>query len=239
MKVVRRLAVLSAVIAAVLFAVSCSKGTANVKLASKDNMIPDNSVFAVKTMPDQLWEKIIGNDDSDVCRMWKMIKLYLPIQINKYGEFGYVLKSAMEDPSSLGVNLDAPFYFSFSAGKDVCLVVLLNDSKAFLKAADALAGYLEDDYWLDVDKSRNGSYTHYQVFVKETAVDLGVTGESAVLRFTGYGNSGAPKELKASMSKLFAKGTNAGKEGLDLMDARSAHILDKIINAFAEQMNFE
>ena len=239
MIVIKRLFVLSIAAISIFFAVSCSEETANVKLASKDNMIPDNAVLAGKVMPIPFWEKLTGNKDSDAYRLWNVTRLYLPIQINKYGKFGHVMKDAMDDPATLGINLNEPFILSSSADKkEICLVVLLADSKAFLKAADALVDYVEDDYMLGVTKSTEGSYTHYQTLMKDAAFDLGVTPESAVLRYTRYGKSGAPKDLKSSMSKLFVKGTNAGMSCLDLMDDKYVFLVEKMASSALEQIKF-
>ena len=58
MKIFKTLMKLSAAAAVVLGMVACGgDGNGGAKLATKDNMIPDDAVVAIKVMPEQLWEK--------------------------------------------------------------------------------------------------------------------------------------------------------------------------------------
>ena len=220
MKCIKRLVAMFVATASVLFAVSCSEETANVNLASKDNMIPDNAILAVKVMPEQLWSKLVGNPHSEASRLWNMAKLYLPLQINKYGELGKVIKSAIDDPTTLGVCLDEPVVMTLSLDKkadvrggafgEMCYVALLEDSNSFVKAVDALVEYAKEDCGIDITKSTSGSFTHYQAILEDKSIDLGVTSESAVLRYSVNPSN----DLQSSMGKLFANRENASKSGV-------------------------
>lgn len=225
MTCIKRLVAMFVATASVLFAVSCSEETAvNVKLASKDNMIPDNAVLAVKVMPEQFWGKLMGNPGSKAQNLWNMAKLYLPLEINKYGEFGKVIKAAMDDPATLGVRLNEPIVMTMSldlnetarekSTGEICFVALLENSESFIKAVDALVEYAEVDGGMDIQKSSSDSYTHYQAFSEIASIDLGVTSESAVLRYTRYHESNVPTDLSSSMVKLFANGKQSSKSGV-------------------------
>lgn len=184
-------------------------------LASKGDMVPDNAMAAVKVNADQLWNKALGEPGSRARDMWQTGKSMASMYTAEFGEIGDVLRQILNDPDALGVDMKEPMVLSF-AGEisemndmdgqaEMCLVALLDNSDAFLKVADAAVTFAKAEagvvVFKDVEKE---DYTHYEFVVDEgVSVDLGVTEESAVLRFK-FDSTGNTEGLSDSMLALFA-----------------------------------
>lgn len=184
-------------------------------LASKGDMVPDNAIAAVKVNADQLWNKALGEPGSRARDMWQTGKSMASMYAAEFGEIGDVLRQILNDPDALGVDMKEPMVLSF-AGEisemndmdgqaEMCLVALLDNSDAFLKVADAAVTFAKAEagvvVFKDVEKE---DYTHYEFVVDEgVSVDLGVTEESAVLRFK-FDSTGNTEGLSDSMLALFA-----------------------------------
>lgn len=244
----------SAVVAAVaLFMVSCAdkKGMSS---ASKDNMIPDDAVMALKIDVDQIWNKALGDEDSEVRGYLNMAKSMLSMSADEFEELGDVAKDVLKDPKALGVCMEEPMVLSLSAeledmenemaAMEVYLVALLDDSDAFVKVADAFMDLANEEAELGMTKEVvNDAYTYYVCQVEdEVTVDMGVAEESAVLRIT-VNTMSQKQDSQKTMLSLFADGGPDKTEGLgsfyaskgDLAAWIDIHgVMDLMIPAFEE-----
>lgn len=226
MYIFRRMFKFAAVAAAACVIVACSSDKDKNTLPSKGNMIPDDAVIAMKVDLDQLWNKALGDQDSDVRSYWNMGKSMLSMSAGELGEMGDVVKQIVKDPSTSGLCVDEPMVVSFAADikdvnfeefdVDVCLVALLDDSNAFVKVADAFMAVANEEGELGMTKEIvSDSYTYYSCPVEEdVTLDLGVFAEAAVLRLKANTIS-QNQGLKENMLELFADGGPDNTEGLD------------------------
>ena len=219
MKIFRKLMAVSAVAAVVLGLVACGGGNEkkSATLATKENMIPDNAVVALKVMPEQLWDKAVGDPDSQISKMLNMAKLAVSMNTGELDDFGKALADVIKDPAALGVNLGEPVVVSLSgdfekiaeekASLDVYVTALLSDKNAFVSFLDTALAFAEENEAFEFDKSTDAGYAYYEFSVEQDGlyVDLGVTSESLVFRLS-YDTLSKSKNLKKSMSKLFAGG---------------------------------
>lgn len=217
MKIFRTLIKLSAVAAVVLGIVACGGDKKNAPLASEDNMIPDNAVMAVKVMPEQLWEKAMGDPDSKASQMWSQMKFGMTLGAGAMGDFGSALNDVMKSPAALGLELNEPIVISFSgdleniaaekASVDLYAVALLSDKNAFVSFLDAAIAFAEENGAAGVEKSTDAAYVHYVFPVDKEGlyVDLGVSSESLVFRLS-FDTVSKSKNLKKTMGELFANG---------------------------------
>ena len=223
---------LSAAAAAALIVVSC--GEEKPVLASKGNMIPDNAMMAVKIDANQLFEKALGDQNSQGRELWNMGKSMLSMSLGEVGEIGNVARNILKDPATLGVNMNEPVVMSLSADMskamltneasvDMYFVALLDNKEAFLQVMDATVTFAEREEGLKVTKDASDKFTHY-VFVDETegSLDLGVSAESVVVRFRYRDND--KTDLKTSMLGLFANAGPAATEGLDVFYASAGEL---------------
>ena len=225
MKIFKTLMKLSAAAAVVLGMVACGgEGDGGAKLATKDNMIPGDAVMAIKVMPEQLWEKAVGDPDSKISRMVSRAKFGVDMNAGSLGEFGELVSEVMNDPAALGVALNEPVVLSVSAdlekiavekaSLDLCMVAVLDDQKSFVSFIDTAIEFVEENGAAEVKKSKAGGYTHYELFAENGVyVDLGVTSGTAIFRFS-YDTISKSKNLKKSMTKLFADGGPKNTGGL-------------------------
>ena len=233
MKIFKTFMKLSALAAVVLGMVACGgDGNGGAKLATKDNMIPDDAVVAIKVMPEQLWEKAMGDPESKISRMVSRAKFNVDMSSASLGEFGELVSEVMNDPAALGVALDEPVVLSVSAdlekiavekaSLDLCMVAVLDDQKSFVSFIDTAIEFVEENGVAEVTKSKDGGYTHYKLFAENGVyVDLGVTSGTAIFRFS-YDTISKSKNLKKSMAKLFADGGPKNAAGLaDFYAAKS------------------
>lgn len=235
---------LTAVVAVVLGVVACGGDKkSGAQLATKDNMIPDNAVVAVKVMPEQLWEKALGDPDSQARQLLNMMKVGLSMSAGELGELGDDISSIMKDASSLGLDLTAPVVISLSgdlekieteeASVEMCMVALLSDKDAFVSLLDATLDFAEDNAGFEVKKSTDAGFAHYELYAEEGAYfDLAVTSESVIFRFS-YDTLSESKNLKKSMSELFADGGK--KAGVEEFYASKADLA--VWGDFAGLMN--
>lgn len=207
-------------------------------LASKGNMLPDNAVWAVKVNADQLWNKALGEPGAPARDMWQAGKSMASMYTSEFGEFGDVLRQILADPAALGVNMKEPLVLScageisemtdydMEGNVEMCLVALLDNSEAFLKVADAAVTFAkaEADVVVFKDVEQEG-YTHYEFVAEEgVSVDLGVTAESAVLRFKFDSTAAAAQGLSGSMLALFAGEGPQDVDGLEAFYASAADV---------------
>ena len=87
---INRMFKLVAVVAASVMIVACGQDKEKVSAASENNMIPDNAVFALKIDAQQLWEKALGNPDSEFRLTWNMAKSYVPMYAASLGVIGTI-----------------------------------------------------------------------------------------------------------------------------------------------------
>lgn len=214
---------LAAAAAAAFVIASCSGNKA--VLATADNMVPGDAVFAMKVNADQLWNKALGEEGSVVRNAWAAGKSMLAMQASQLGEMGEVASQVVNDPAALGVDLKQGLVLSV-AGEltdiqteegvaHLYLVAMLNNSEAFVKVADAAVAFANAEGGLSAYKDVNESnYTHY-VFMAEDgmSLDLGVSAESAVLRFM-YNETVETTALAQSLTEVFAQ-ESANSEGLE------------------------
>ena len=223
---INRMFKLVAVVAASVMIVACGQDKEKVSAASENNMIPDNAVFALKIDAQQLWEKALGNPDSELRQTWNMAKSYVPKYAASLGEIGTIAADFVKDPSTLGIRPDQPVVVSFAidivdvaseqVDVEVCLVALLDNSAAFVKAADVVMDLANKEAELGMTKEVvDDSYTYYS-FSPERGVnvDMGVAEKSAVIRVKANTTKEA-EDYKASMLSLFSNGGPAKTDGLD------------------------
>ncbi len=215
------------VAAAVAFIMAgCSSDDA--LLASKGNMLPDNAMWAVKVNADQIWNKALGEPGSPAHNMWQTCKMMASMSTSELGEFGEVARQILNDPASLGVNMKEPLMLTFAGDLteiyqdevegdvEMCLVALLDNKVAFLNVVDAAAtlAKAESDVIVFKDVERE-DYTHYELVTDEdVTIDLGVTNESAVLRFK-YDTTEKILGLSDSMLALYAGDGPQDEEALE------------------------
>ena len=226
MLIFRRMFKYAAVAAAACMIAACSGDKGKNTLPSKGNMIPDDAMFAMKVNVDQLWNKALGDQNSDIRNYWSMGKSMLAMSAEELGEMGDVVKQIIKDPAASGLCMDEPMVISFAADikdvdfedfdVDVCMVALLDDSNAFVKVADAVMAVANEEGELGMTKEIvSDSYTYYSCPVEEgVTMDLGVFAEAAVLRLKANTIS-QDQGLKASMLDLFADGGPDATEGLE------------------------
>ena len=184
---------LLSVAAAAILMVSCGNKGEKATSATKGNMIPDNAVIAMKVDADQLWNKALGDEGSDMRNYWNMGKSMLSMSAGELGEIGDVVRKVLKDPAALGVCMEEPMVLSVAADLvdvyneevdvEVCLVALLDDSGAFVNVVDAVMDVANEEGELGMSKEVvSDSYTYYSAVIDEgVSLDLGVSAESAVL----------------------------------------------------------
>lgn len=232
---INRMFKLVAVVAASVMIVACGQDKEKVSAASENNMIPDNAVFALKIDAQQLWEKALGNPDSELRQTWNMAKSYVPMYAASLGEIGTIASDFVKDPSTLGIRPDQPVVVSFAidildvaseqVNVEVCLVALLDNSAAFVKAADVAMDLANKEAELGMTKEVvDDSYTYYS-FSPERGVnvDMGVAEKSAVIRVKANTTKEA-EDYKASMLSLFSNGGPAKTDGLDAFYASKGDV---------------
>ena len=224
---------LSAVAAAALIIASCGKGKP--VLASKGNMIPDNAVMAMKLDANQLLDKTFGEPGSQGRELLNMGRSMASMSLGEFGEFGTVIRNVIQNPAELGVCLEEPVVLSATADLDkvrlydegsmeIYLVALLNNREAFEKVVDATAAFAEFDSHMKVVKEATKEYTHYVLADdNDASLDLGVSDESAVLRFRYHENTGKI-DLKTTMRGLFANGGPAHAESMETLYAANGEL---------------
>ena len=200
-------------VAAMAFTIaSCVGGSGQ---PSKNNMVPEGAVMALKVDANTICNKALGEPGSQVRGAFDIAKIYLTASIS---EIGYesvenVISEFMKDPSSLGLNLDAPLVMSATfdvmsvddeefAG-DVYLVALLDDAAAFEKAADALFEVAKEEGLTPSKEMLSPRSTYYEFADEDDArLDMALYDRSVVIRLT-YDEemTGNGKE---SMAALFA-----------------------------------
>ena len=216
------------VAAAVAFIMAgCSSDDA--LLASKGNMLPDNAMWAVKVNADQLWNKALGEPGAPARDMWQMGKSMASMSTSELGEFGEVVRQILNDPAALGVNMKEPLMLTFAGDLtemhqnevegdvEMCLVALLDNKVAFLNVVDAAVtlAKAEADVIVFKDVERE-DYTHYELVTDEdVTIDLGVTNESAVLRFKLDTTTDKIEGLSDSMLALYAGDGPQDEEALE------------------------
>ncbi len=226
MKLFKNFIKLTASAAVMMLLGACgSEDAPEVTLASKGNMVPDNSIMAIKVMPEQIWNKSFGVRGSEAYELWEYGKDQLTYLLNGMGDFGKVAKSVLDDPANLGVNLKEPLVVSYSADvakllsrnpqMEMTVVALLDDSGAFVKVFDSLMDLAKKNGEAEITREASGSFTYYKMSKSGEPffLDLGVTPESAVLRLS-INTPDSAKDSKASMSNLFAAGGPDDKEGI-------------------------
>lgn len=232
---INRMFKLVAVVAASVMIVACGQDKEKVSAASENNMIPDNAVFALKIDAQQLWEKALGNPNSELRQTWNMAKSYVPMYAASLGEIGTIASDFVKDPSTLGIRPDQPVVVSFAidildvaseqVNVEVCLVALLDNSAAFVKAADVAMDLANKEAELGMTKEVvDDSYTYYS-FSPERGVnvDMGVAEKSAVIRVKANTTKEA-EDYKASMLSLFSNGGPAKTDGLDAFYASKGDV---------------
>lgn len=232
---INRMFKLVAVVAASVMIVACGQDKEKMSVASENNMIPDNAVFALKIDAQQLWEKALGNPDSELRQTWDRAKSYVPMYAASLGEIGTIAADFVKDPSTLGIRPDQPVVVSFAfdmvdvaseqVDVEVCLVALLDNSAAFVKAADVVMNLANKEAELGMTKEVvNDSYTYYS-FSPERGVnvDMGVAEKSAVIRVKAN-NTKEAEDYKASMLSLFSNGGPAKSDGLDAFYASKGDV---------------
>lgn len=229
MKIFRKLMAVSAVAVVVLGMSACGnnqkkseiekkdmEAMAQVEIAgnydeSKPSVIPGDAYVALKVMPEQLFDKAIGEHDSKLAREWNKMKSSLAMMAPAFG-----------DPSKLGVSLKKPMFVTLSSdfeniakddvSAEVCLIASLEDRDAFISAVDNVIEMLGEESGISKDYSEN-KYTHYVLSAdKGKSLDLGVMSKVAVVRFM-YDVENEAADLKKSMSRLFTKGDHKKSEG--------------------------
>ena len=232
----------AAVAAAALVIASCGgsgnkKGAAKsgdgVNMPSKENMIPDAAIMAVKVDADQLCNKALGDPGSEGRAIWDMCKAYLSMYLGDYGEVGTLVRNFLKDPSYVGVSFDEPMVLSVSAdteeysssqmSMEIYLTTILTDSDAFVNAVDAVMDLVNEESDFSLTKEVLGdSYTYYACTLDDgITVDLGVASKSAVLRFKAS-TIAKGQGLKSSMLSLFANGGPEKTEALKAFYASKA-----------------
>ena len=226
---------LLSVAAAAILMVSCGNKGEKATSATKGNMIPDNAVIAMKVDADQLWNKALGDEGSDMRNYWNMGKSMLSMSAGELGEVGDVVRQILKDPAALGVCMEEPMVLSVAADLvdvyneevdvEVCLVALLDDSGAFVNVVDAVMDVANEEGELGMSKEVvSDSYTYYSAVIDEgVSLDLGVSAESAVLRIKADMTS-KNQDLKTSMLGLFAEGGPERTEGIDAFYASKADL---------------
>ena len=213
---------LAAAAAAAFVIASCSGNKA--VLATADNMVPGDAVFAMKVNADQLWNKALGEERSVVRNAWNAGKSMLVMQTAQFGEMGEVARDILKDPASLGVDLKQGIVLSVGGEitdiyaeegvAQIYLVALLENSEAFLKVADAAVAVANAEGGLSAYKDvEESGYTHYVIMSEDgISMDLGVSAESAVLRFM-YNETVDAAALAQSLTAAFVQ-ESAPAEGL-------------------------
>ena len=225
---------LTAIVAVAMTMASCA---GKKELASKGNMIPEGSVFAMKVDANQLWDKAMGEPGSPAHQLWGMAKMGLNMQLPEMGELGQKIREMVDDPATLGIAVDEPVVVSVNPtyvdvqreefALEAYMVALLDNSEAFISVLDAAVAFVQEEEDFTVTKTVvSDNYTHYEFLVdEEGTLDLGVSDESVVLRLT-YTTipSTEPVDLKASLPTLFANGGPADSEGLEDFYASQADL---------------
>lgn len=213
---------LAAAAAAAFVIASCSGNKA--VLATADNMVPGDAVFAMKVNADQIWNKALGEQGSMVRNAWNAGKSMLVMQTAQFGEMGEVARDILKDPASLGVDLKQGIVLSVGGEitdiyaeegvAQIYLVALLENSEAFLKVADAAVAVANAEGGLSAYKDvEESGYTHYVIMSEDgISMDLGVSAESAVLRFM-YNEDVDAAALAQSLTAAFVQ-ESAPAEGL-------------------------
>lgn len=234
-----------AVAAAALMMAACGNDK-EYSQASEGNMIPDNAVIAMKVNAAQIWDKALGAEDSQLRQAWDEAKSLVPIYAAAMGEVGTLVSDAITDPAKLGINLDAPAVVSVSADVmnikeekavvEVCLALLLDDSKAFVNCVDKVLDLAKKEAGLIMNKEVvDDAYTYYSCSPeKDVYVDMGIADNSVTVRIQG-GTLAKDADHKASMMGLYANGGPAKTEGLDAFYAANGELTAWVdFQAFAE-----
>lgn len=213
---------LAAAAAAAFVIASCSGNKP--MLATADNMVPGDAVFAMKVNADQIWNKALGEQGSMVRNAWIASKGMLAMQTAEFGEMGEVARQILNDPAALGVDLTQGVVISVGGEitdiyaeegvAQVYVVAMLDNSEAFLKVADAAVAVANAEGGLSAYKDvEESGYTHYVIMSEDgISMDLGVSAESAVLRFM-YNDTVETTALAQSLTAAFVQ-ESAATEGL-------------------------
>lgn len=213
---------LAAAAAAAFVIASCSGNKA--VLATADNMVPGDAVFAIKVNADQIWNKALGEQGSMVRNAWNASKGMLAMQTAEFGEMGEVARQILNDPAALGVDLTQGVVVSVGGEitdiyaeegvAQVYVVAMLDNSEAFLKVADAAVAVANAEGGLSAYKDvEESGYTHYVIMSEDgISMDLGVSAESAVFRFM-YNETVDAAALAQSLTAAFVQ-ESAATEGL-------------------------
>ena len=225
----------AAVAAAALTMVACGEEKEKFSQASEGNMIPDNAIMAMKIDAEQLFDKALGAKGSEVRSAWNRVKAAVPMYASSMGEIGTLAADVVKDPSTLGLRIDEPVVLSFAAelkdyeaeegDVEVCLVALLDDSKAFVKVADAVMDLVNEEAELGMTKEVvSDTYTYYACTPEEgMSIDMGIAEKSVVVRFKASTTEDS-KSLKTSMLGLFNNGGPAKTDGLEAFYASKGDV---------------
>ena len=179
-------------------------------------MVPGNALWAMKVNADQVWNKALGEQGSIVREAWNASKGMLAMQTAEFGEMGEVARQILNDPAALGVDLKQGIVLSVGGEitdiyaeegvAQIYLVALLENSDAFLKVADAAVAVANAEGGLSVYKDvEESGYTHYVIMSEDgISMDLGVSAESAVLRFM-YNETVDAAALAQSLTAAFVQ----------------------------------
>ena len=180
--------------------------------ASSVNLIPDNAIIALKVMPKQLFDKMLGDPNSALALQWNELRFQLQM-----------VAPAFSNPSKAGLNLDKPMIITLSghiadveneeAAIELCVIADLTDRDLFIKSFDDLIEMASDEAEISKDYT-SSSYTHYVIASDEIhAFDLGVMSKVLVARIK-YDPAGNIGDLKKSMSQLFSNRGTEHAEGI-------------------------
>lgn len=221
MKVINKLMKLTAIVAAVFMIAACGSENNNkaaVTAASKDNMLPDNAVVALKVAPEQLLDNIVGTEGSDG---------YEKLERILHREMGSMAKTVMsyiDEPSKCGLSAKDPMYITMAGdfenlksqkiSLEFCLVAMVDDRDVLSTNIDLLIGLLEKEGVKVAEEDITDTYTYYSAQIDEGIVcDLGLAEKSATLRLSMNTMPDAP-DAKESMLQLFAEGGPKSPESI-------------------------
>lgn len=233
----KRIFKFAAVAAAALIVFACAdEKKAQVIMPTKDNMIPDNALVAVKVQPEQLFDKAMGDDDSYARQLWDEFRTDLLGEIKDEDgneALAEIVRGAIKDPSTLGVSLKEPLVLSVSGDLseimsqsytlEVCLVAILDNRDAFVKAIDTVFDYANKKKSLDIAKETINDTYYYDVFSdKKGALDICISKEAAVFRLSVAAHNAKFGNINETMFTLFQNGGPENKDGIKaFMDSKS------------------